>query len=138
VSIDQPGWRAHLQREMEHVVAVLSSRGARVLLLTMPYIDPPQEQPDGSPWPEDRPGRVDEWNALLRRVAATDPRVVSVLDLNALVGPSHRYQRVVDGVTVRWADGEHFSVPGGEWLRSRLLPTVARLGLEVRRGTTTG
>ncbi len=39
---------------------------------------------------------------------------------------------VVDGVTVRWADGIHVTKAGGQWLEPRVLPTVAELGLEAR------
>ena len=51
VSIDQPAWNRHLEEEMDQVVGVLSAGGAKVVLFTMPYIDPPQEAPDGSLYP---------------------------------------------------------------------------------------
>ena len=54
VSIDQPAWNRHLEEEMDQVVAVLSARGAQVVLFTMPYIDPPEEEPDGAALPRER------------------------------------------------------------------------------------
>jgi hypothetical protein len=132
VSIDQPAWRRHLAGQIAHEVDVLSAQGAKVVLFTMPYIDPATEAPDGTPWPENSPARVDAYNALIRQVAATRPGTVTVIDLNRILGPDGRYTRTVDGVTVRWADGIHISKPGGQWLEGQILPTVARLGLEVR------
>jgi len=136
VSIDQPAWNRHLEDEIDQVVAVLSARGAKVVLFTMPYLDP-QEAPDGSVWPENRNARVDEYNALLRRVAARHPGTVTVVDLNRILDPAGHYQAVIDGVTVRWADGIHVSKPGGEWLEPHVLPTIAQLGLEARAAGTT-
>jgi hypothetical protein len=132
VSIDQPAWNRHLQDEMDQVVAVLSAGGAKVVLLTMPYIDPPQEAPDGSVYPENRNSRVDEYNRILDRVAAGHPGEVTVIDLNKLLDPAGHFQMVVDGVTVRWADGIHVTKAGGQWLEPSVLPTIAELGLEAR------
>ncbi len=76
-----------------------------------------------------------EFNQILARVAAHKSGVATLVDLNKVVDPHGHYQSVIDGVTVRWADGIHISKPGGEWLQSALLPTVAQLGLDHR---TTG
>ncbi len=132
VSIDQPAWNRHLQNEMEQVVAVLSARGAKVVLFTMPYIDPPEEAPNGSLYPENRNSRVDEYNQILERVAARHPDEVTVINLNKLLDPSGHFQTVVDGLTVRWADGIHITKAGGQWLEPFVLPTIAELGLEAR------
>ena len=132
VSIDQPAWNRHLEDEMNQVVAVLSAEGAKVVLLTMPYIAPPQEAPDGSVYPENRTSRVDEYNPILRRVAARHPGEVTVIDLNAVLDPAGQFQTVVDGVTVRWADGIHVTKAGGQWIQPAVLPIVAQLGLEAR------
>jgi hypothetical protein len=132
VTIDQPAWNQHLTEEMEKVVGVLSLRGARVVLFTMPYLAPPQEAPDGSIYPENRNSRVDEYNQILRRVAARHPGSVTVVDLNAVLDPQGHFQTVVDGVTVRWTDGIHVSKAGGQWAEQFILPTVAQLGLDAR------
>jgi hypothetical protein len=132
VSIDQPAWNRHLTHEMDQVVGVLSSGGARVVLFTMPYLAPPQEAPDGSIYPENRNSRVDEYNQILRRVAARHPGTVTIVDLNAVLDPGGHFQTVVDGVTVRWADGIHVTKAGGQWAEQFVLPTVAQLGLDAR------
>ncbi len=132
VSIDQPAWNRHLQQEMDQVVGVLSAGGAKVVLFTMPYIDPPQEAPDGSVYPENRSSRVDEYNRILEQVAARHPGEVTVIDLNRILDPAGHFQSVVDGVTVRWADGIHITRAGGQWIEPLVLPTIAQLGLEAR------
>ncbi len=132
VSIDQPAWNHHLEAEMNQVVAVLSARGAKVVLFTMPFIDPPDEEPDGALYPENEPSRVDEYNQILERVAARHPGEVTVVDLNRILDPAGRFQTVVDGITVRWADGIHITKAGGQWVEPAVLPTVAQLGLDAR------
>ena len=132
VHIGQPAWDRHLTAEINHVAGVLSSRGVKVVFFSMPYIDPTNETLNGALSPEDSPTRVDEFNHLLAEVAARHPGTVSVIDLNRILDPHGVFQSVIDKVTVRWPDGIHVSKPGGEWLQARVLPTVARLGLEVR------
>jgi hypothetical protein len=100
----------------------------------MPYLDPPDETLNGALSPADSPTRVNEFNHIVRDVAARHPGVVTVIDLNKILEPSGHYQAEVDGVTVRWADGVHISKQGGEWLQARVLPTIAQLGLDVRAG----
>ena len=135
VSIDQPAWRRHLTEQLNQVVDVLSAQGAKVVLFTMPYIEPTNEAPDGSTWPENSPARVDAYNALVRQVAGARPDTVTVIDLNHILGPEGHYTRTVDGVTVRWADGIHISKEGGRWLEGAILPAVGQRGLEVRAGS---
>jgi lysophospholipase L1-like esterase len=87
----------------------------------------PTEAPDGSTYPENTPGRTDAYNALIRRVAAQHPGMVTVYDLNKVLSPDRRYSPIIDGVTVRSSDGIHISKDGGMWLRSRILPEIAAL-----------
>ncbi len=106
------------------------------MLFNLPYFDPPQEAPDGSPFPEDEPARVTAFNRDLVRVAARVGSRVTLIDLNADLGPHGRFQTVVDGVVARWPDGVHVTPAGGQWLQPRILPTVAVLGLDSRTGST--
>ncbi len=135
VHVGQPAWDDHVVAEYEEIVGFLAARGVKVVLFNLPYFDPPQEAPDGSPYPEDRPDRVVAFNRDLARVATAEHGKVTLVDLNAILCPHGRFQTVVDGVVARWPDGVHITVPGGEWLQPRILPTVARLGLERRAGT---
>ena len=130
--IGQQVWDAHLSEQLDRAIGIVSSHGATTVLFTMPYIDPP-EAPDGSVWPENNPARVDAYNRLVRSVADRHPGEVTVVDLNRIVGPDGSYTSIIDGVTIRNSDGIHFTKFGGLWLRSRLLPTIGRLGLGRRR-----
>ncbi|MGH9092543.1 MAG: acyltransferase family protein [Acidimicrobiales bacterium] len=133
VHVGDPGWDAHLERQLNQAVELLSAKGARVAVFTFPYIDPPLEQPDGAPWPENVPSRVVAWNRLLRQVAASHPRTVTLVPLNHLLDPQGHYTNTVDGVGVRTSDdGIHITMAGAEWLQPRVLPEIARLGLEDR------
>jgi hypothetical protein len=132
VHIGEPAWDVHLTDELDQVVAVLSAHGAKVVFFTMPYIDPPNETSNGSLSPYDSPTRVDEWNHILDVVAAHHRGVVTVIDLNRILDPHGHFQTDVGTVVVRWPDGIHISKQGGEWLRPRVLPTIAQLGLDAR------
>jgi peptidoglycan/LPS O-acetylase OafA/YrhL len=133
VSVGQPAWDAHLTDELDQAVTVLSAHGAHVVIFTYPYIDPPLEQANGSIYPENDPARVVAWNALLRAVAASHPKTVTLIDLNRILDPAGHFTTTVDGVSVRWPDdGIHISLAGGEWLQPQILPEIASLGLQVR------
>ena len=111
VHVGEPLWDQHLVGELEVAVSILHSFGARVVLFTMPYVDPTNRQPDGAPWPEDTPAR----NRGLQRGdpagGAAEGRVVSVIDLNHMLSRHGAYAASLDGVDVRTADGIHISWP---------------------------
>jgi peptidoglycan/LPS O-acetylase OafA/YrhL len=124
VHIGDPSYDAYLEAQMTTAVEVLSAGGGKVVFLTTPYYDT-GEQPNGQPWPEDDPARVDEYNAMLRQVAAQHPGVVYVLDLNKIADPDGHFQSVIDGVPVRYTDGIHWTFAGDAWLAPRILPQIA-------------
>jgi len=116
---------------MEHAVGVLRSTGATVVLLTAVYYHQP-EAADGASWPEDDPRRVDDYNAMLRKVAAASGGGVVVEDLNAHLDPGGHYAQYIDGQNVRYADGIHVSPAGAKLVAPWLLGQIARLGAEHR------
>ncbi len=130
VHIGEPAWDGHVTADLESAITILHSFGAKVVLFTMPYVDPRSRQPGGQPWPENAPTRVRAYNALVRRVAASRPDVVSVLDLNHMLSPDGTYTSSVSGVDVRSTDGIHVSLGGGELLQRKILPAVDRIGME--------
>ena len=77
VHIGEPAWDQHLTADLESAVAIFHSIGARVVLFTMPYVDPSDRQPDGMPWSENAPARAQAYNALVRQVAQADPGEVT-------------------------------------------------------------
>ena len=100
----------------------------------MPYLHPSDRQPDGRPWPENTPARVQDYNALVRQVAHADPGVVSVIDLNRMLAPGGVYTASLSGIDVRSNDGIHVSPEGGELLQRQILPVVDRIGMEDEAG----
>jgi hypothetical protein len=132
VHIGEPAWNRHLYDEIDQAVHIFSSQGAKVVLFTMPYIDPPQEAPSGTPYPENEPVRVNEFNQILTEVTQRNNRVVTLIDLNKQLDPHGHFQEVIEGVTVRSSDGIHITAAGGEWLQPYIFPTVAALGLAGR------
>jgi hypothetical protein len=129
VHVGERVWDDHVVSDLKDAIAMFHASGARVVLFTMPYIDPADKQPDGLPWSEDVPARTKAFNADVWRVARTDPRGVDVIDLNRMLGPHGLYTASLDGVVVRWSDGIHVSQAGGELLRSQILPAFDRIGL---------
>jgi peptidoglycan/LPS O-acetylase OafA/YrhL len=132
VHVGEPAWDRHLLAELNQAVDIFSAHGARVVLFTMPYVDPSTEAANGTPFPENDPSRVRAFNRLLAAVAASRKNVVTLIDLNKMIDPNGHYQAVIDGVTVRNSDGIHLTKVGGEWLQPSILPTIAALGLAVR------
>ena len=133
VYLGQPAWDAHLLNQLNQAIGILNALGAQVMIFTFPYIDPPFEQPNGDPYPENLPSRVDVWNQLLSEADAENPSATTLVNLNKILDPQGHYTLKVDGLTVRWAvDGIHVTVAGGEWLQPQILPEVAQIGLEVR------
>jgi peptidoglycan/LPS O-acetylase OafA/YrhL len=128
VHIGEPAYDKYLRADLGHVIAVLSATGARVVFATTPYYSS-GETLDGSPWPEDAPWRVRDFNGILRHVAAEHPGVVSVLDFNKMVDPAGHYQAVINGVQVRSSDGVHFTWAGDFWLAPQILPQLRALGV---------
>lgn len=124
--IGEPAYDDYLRAQLDRAVAVLSARGGRVLLATAPYYLRGL-RPDGGLWPEDEPGRVDRYNALVAELASAHPGVVSVVDLGERVTPGNGYVASVDGVVVR-RDGVHLTDAGERWLAPWLLQQVVAPG----------
>ena len=124
--IGDPSYDAYLFGQMQKAVSVLTSSGGKVVFLTTPYFAT-GEQPNGEPFPEDNPTRVDLYNSMLRTVASTHPGQVFVFDLNALMDKGRKPLTTIDGVTVRFIDLVHFTPAGDCWLAPRILPFVERI-----------
>ena len=127
--IGQPAWDNLYAKELTQAIRILSSRGAHVVIFTLPYIQQTTEAPNGTPWDINQPVRTNEYNALVRKVVARSSGAASVYDLNRVVDPKGVYTSYLDGVRVRNGDDEHFSPLGGELLRPLILPTLVQLGL---------
>ncbi len=107
--VGQQGWDKHLTLELNQAIRILTARGAHVVFFTFPYIAPPVEQPNGAPFPENLPSRMDAWNELLRGVALAHPKKVTLVDLNRTLDPPrplHKYHRWCHGALAR-RDSHH-------------------------------
>jgi hypothetical protein len=116
--VGDPAFDAYLSGELRQALDVLGSTGARVVVTTEPY-NRRAEKPDGTLYPEDQPARVNQWNALVRRVVAQYPNA-AVLDFNKKLGPGGAYTTKVDGVRMR-SDGVHPTAEAVKWLTPWLL-----------------
>jgi len=134
--IGQPTWDNLYANELGQAIRILSSRGARVVVFTLPYITQTTEAPDGTPWDINQPVRTDQYNALVRRTVSRYRTVASVVDLNRMLDPGGTYHALVDGVPVRDDDDEHISLYGGMLLRPQILPDLVQLGLAHERART--
>ncbi len=124
--IGQPAYDAYLVGQLDLLIRVTSGTGAKVALLTTPCRSA-DESPSGAPWPETDPARLDRFNALLRQAATRHPGVASVVDLKALVCPGGTFTPVMDGVTIRSADGIHFPLMPLPPIAAKLLPQLRAL-----------
>ena len=93
VHIGEPAWDDHLTADLQSAITIFQTFGAKVVLFTMPYVDPTDRQPDGLPWSENTPARVQAYNQLVRQVASDDPQEVSVIDLNRMLEPRRGVHR---------------------------------------------
>jgi peptidoglycan/LPS O-acetylase OafA/YrhL len=125
-SITSPPFDQFLRSQLNRGVSILSSRGARVVLMTSPYYDS-TVQTGGAMVPEDNPARVVEDDRILEQVTKSH-HDVTLFPLGNLVTPGDQYHQDVDGVNMRCEDGVHFSADAGEVVAPRLLPLLARLG----------
>ncbi|MGB7052109.1 MAG: acyltransferase family protein [Acidimicrobiales bacterium] len=130
VHVGQPAWDRHLVTELDQVADIFSSKGAKVIFFTCPYVDPSVEAANGTPFPENDPSRMDAWNRVVMEAAANRRDTVTVIRLNRLLDPHGRFQAVVDGYTVRWSDGIHISIAGGVLAQRWIMPVAGQLGLE--------
>jgi peptidoglycan/LPS O-acetylase OafA/YrhL len=126
-NILNPVFAAYVKQQLNKASQLVTKTGARMVFLTAPCTNE-GEQPDGAPWPADSSQRLNVYNDLLRQVAAEHPATDSVVDLNAAACPHGRFAHSIDGVTIRWDDGVHFSIPGGQWLAPKIMPPIVAAG----------
>jgi len=111
---------------LDSLVADLGSTGAKVVYLTAPYNDRPTGV-NGASFPENDAARINHVNQLYRESAARNPGRAYVVDLNHFLDPDGHFTSTLDGVTVRWDDGVHFSTKGAELTKRWLLPKLAKI-----------
>ena len=128
---------SYVDNRFSSAADVLSSRGAAVVFMTVPYFDSGVSG-SGTPWPEDNPLREDIDNSIMRSAAQASGGKADVFDLNALISPGGHYSPVVNSVNVRCGDGVHFSQSGGIFVGMQLAPELAGLGQAHARSSPGG
>jgi peptidoglycan/LPS O-acetylase OafA/YrhL len=109
--------------ELDQAVELLSSRGARVVLLTMPYFSRPElTLANPLKWLEYQPWRVDRINGLMRSYAKNHDKV-RIIDMNTRVSPGGKYTAFIGDTEIR-PDGVHFTPQGADYVGTWLAPRL--------------
>ncbi|HKA93003.1 MAG TPA: acyltransferase family protein [Acidimicrobiia bacterium] len=127
IEYDSPAGDELTRADLEQAITLLSSSGARVVVLTTPYNVigwPRRVRIDRSAY---NPGWVDRWNTNLRAVATGHPTTVTIADLNHFLGPEGKWADVVNGVKVHGYDKMHLSPEGADLVAGWLAPELVRL-----------
>ena len=112
--------RVVLSREVKRTAALLTARGARLVILTVP-------QPVAGSVAVlpglDEAKRVRELNRLYQRSGPTADGRVSIFDLSTIVCPGGRCPRRVRGIELR-PDGAHFGTTGSAYVGRQLADAI--------------
>lgn len=111
---------------LEELVEQLGAGGARVVLLSAPCNDRPEDITGESP-PENDLDRILHLNDLYARVAERSDGRAVLIDLFEKVCPGGELLTELDGTRLREDDGVHFAPEGAAVLRAWLYPRLAEL-----------
>jgi hypothetical protein len=118
---------AELRKSWEEAIDAAGASGARVAVMTFPYVHL-AELSDGSEPPENDPARVDHLNSIIRSVVKE--KGADLLDLNGFLSPKKdAFETSLNGVVVRDADGVHFSDEGSVITSTWMINQINRLRL---------
>ncbi|MCX7619712.1 MAG: acyltransferase [Acidimicrobiales bacterium] len=124
VPVGSQEWADLMSRTIEQGIDILSSRGGKVALLTMPCIDLDADTPN-HPDPEAaEPHRIEAINDVIREVAARNKDTTVVYDLAKFLCPDGKHYRAkIDGIDMS-PDGIHFTKDSGPVLWDWLVPQI--------------
>jgi peptidoglycan/LPS O-acetylase OafA/YrhL len=118
------GFDRYFLSELDQATQLLGSRGAKVVILTTPFMYRPElVGQTGHEWPEYDPWRVDRINALYRDFLVAHPGRYTLIDLNEYVSPGGKYTDTLNGVYIR-DDGVHFTPEGATYVARWLAPQL--------------
>ena len=104
LTVGTPAWEAQMEQTLERALAIVTARGARMIVLTTPYLIAVAKH------------RVIALNRVYRAVAARHPGQLTVVD----IAPAVRESRAQ-----RW-DGVHWTPQGADALGRIVVPLIAR------------
>jgi hypothetical protein len=124
------------QGDLQDAVTMLSTGGARVVLLTTPYYVmgwPMKIDVKRSCMSHDW---IERYNTLQRAVVQRNGSHASILDLNKYIDPNGAWTDAVNGINVRTFDKMHFSSEGATYVAKWLVPQLFNYPrVLVRNGT---
>ncbi len=128
VRFDSPEGTDLALRDLQDAVNVLTSSGARLVLLTSPYFVQGWRMQIvqgrsflNSAW-------IDHWNDIVREIGARNPGRVEVADLNGFLDPGGHWTDSINGVPVRIADKMHLTDAAADMVARWLAPSLHALG----------
>jgi peptidoglycan/LPS O-acetylase OafA/YrhL len=130
--IGEPAFDSRLRSSLATAINILHSNGEPVILMTSPYFSQ-GNQPNGAPWPQGLPSRVNEFNKILRQVASQYPKFVTVFNLNKLADPGGQFAYTINGVQIRNSDGVHFVPQGAVYLSKPIFAAINKVGFKLHR-----
>jgi Predicted acyltransferases len=120
IELGTPGGDPVLSREIRHTAALLTAKGARLVILAVPSPVPGS----AAALPGlDEASRIRRINRLYRRSAPTADGRISVFDLGPIVCPNGHCPARVKGIELR-PDGAHFSVKGSQYVGTLLTDAI--------------
>jgi len=139
----------HYLAALDEAAQILSAGGAKVVMLTTPYMDPPHPYPEPGTgditeiwWepygPKEPPAewvpptpdtpfvsghdKVDAANEVIRAFGSHG--VATILDLNKRICPGGKYREKVKGKSIRFKDNIHLSKVGQKFVAKWLAPKL--------------
>jgi hypothetical protein len=126
-NILNPVYANYIKGQLELASNLVTASGANMVFLTSPCVQTTLA-PNGTPFPEEDPARLNAYNQLVRQVAAEHPKTDSVVDLDSVVCPGGIYSAQYKGVTVRQPDGVHFEIGAGAVLEQPIMKKILASG----------
>ena len=80
-NILDPSFAGYVKQQLQLAASIVAASGAKLVFMTAPCTHE-SPQPDGTPWPEDDPARLNAYNQLVEQVASENPNMDSVVNLD--------------------------------------------------------
>jgi peptidoglycan/LPS O-acetylase OafA/YrhL len=125
VHLGEPNFDAYVQRQIDQFVSALRRGGTKILLLSVPFTDPPALS-NGDAAPAASIQRHKLINSLLARAAVRAGRGAAFVDVDKTLSPHGHYTGELNGQVCRF-DGVHISLFCANLLQEQILPAARRL-----------
>lgn len=117
-----PAFDAWFGADLDALAAQFSRHGARTVILTSPCYR--RTGVNDVDLPENSDRRIDHLNDLYREAADRSAGTISVIDLHRFICPNDNFLETRDNVSLRSADGIHFSDTGARLTLDWLVPQI--------------